>query len=297
MLFRCSTPLISIVFIILSSLILSSCQHAPSSKMINDLSDITLADIAFESGDMRAAIRLYQKVLAKPVNTDGTDTDGTNTDNNLDDTVQKQHIERSNYALAKAYRLIKQSDLSLHYLTMVNTKNANYYRLQGLNYLDSTRYTLAIVAFELALEQKSNDAVSLNGLGVAHSWSGQYQQSHGYLMQALALNPVQLEYKNNLALNYILRQQSKEAVRLLWPIFKHQQASDKIRNNLALALVLDNEEKAARQVLAQTLNQLQVEQNIAYFKHFGAVNTPNKVTPQVNTSADANLDSKKSQEY
>lgn len=258
------------LFTVLLSLILLGCQHSPNPKIVDDLSDITLADIAFESGDMRGAIRLYQKVLAKPIDS-----------NNL---LAKAHAEHSYFSLAQAYRSIKQSDLSLHYLAKMNKKNADYYRLQGLNYLDSARYPLAIAALGLALEQQSADPISLNGLGVAYSWSGKYQQSHDYLMKALALQPMQPEYKNNLALNYILRQQPKEAIRLLWPIVQRQQASDKIRNNLALALVLDDKEKSARQVLSKALNHMQVEQNILYFKRFSAAsmrvcNKP-KISPE-----------------
>ena len=75
-----------------------------------------------------------------------------------------------------------------------------------------------------------------------------------------------MNIKNNLALNHILQQHYKQAIKLLLPIYQQQASTAKIRNNLAMALTLNGNQKYARKVLAKDFNKQQIEQNIQYFR-------------------------------
>ncbi|WP_197061222.1 tetratricopeptide repeat protein [Colwellia psychrerythraea] len=246
------------------STLLSGCQ-TPAPEIKANLSETTLANIALQSGDMRSAIALYQKILLsaeQQVNEDKDYTESTA------ETADRVHILLS---LGLAYRAIEQNELAVHYLKKVteqSEKNLAAWRQLGLNYLDQQDYKAAEQAFSHAIAINAFDSTSLNGLGVSYSWLQSYQAAHQYLMQALALSPGSLEFKNNLALNYILREQYLAAIKLLLPLYQQQRSSEKMRNNLAFALTLNGNEKQAKRVLANDYNQEQIEQNIKYYLQF-----------------------------
>ncbi|NRA72998.1 MAG: tetratricopeptide repeat protein [Gammaproteobacteria bacterium] len=226
------------------SLILAGCQIQPPA-LKTKLSDLRLAEIAHHSGDIRTAIGLYQSLLLKKPD---------------------DHSVLLN--LSQAYRQIQQPELARHYIDQLLTlkpSNMHAWRELGLIQLDQQDYTNAQQSLSKAQQLSPQDITSLNALGVANSWLKNYQQAHRYLIQAMALAPGNIKFKNNLALNHILQQQYQAAIKLLYPLYQQQQSSVKIRQNLALALVMSDNETLARKVLAQDLNQLQVQQNIDYY--------------------------------
>jgi Flp pilus assembly protein TadD len=232
---------------------LSACQTPPD-KIKHKLSDNTLADIALQSGDMRSAIGLYQNLLA---NYDKNQPD------NLTDKVSLL------VPLAQAYRALGQSELAIHYLkqaNMISPDSLLSWRELGFNYMDQQQYDAAKDAFGFAININNMDISSLNGMGIVCSWLKDYHSAHKYLIQALALKPGNIEYKNNLALNYILQHEYRSAISLLLPLYQQQRSTAKMRNNLALALTLNGNEDYARQVLAKDFNQQQIEQNINYYQ-------------------------------
>ncbi|PAJ72555.1 hypothetical protein CJF42_20600 [Pseudoalteromonas sp. NBT06-2] len=251
------------VIIFLSIVINSGCQSPPD-KIKHELSDTTLADIALQSGDMRSAISIYQKLL---------------TEDSKEKLLKPTEKVTLLVSISKAYRALMQSELAIHYLLQaksIDPKHLATNRSLGLNYLDQQQYKAAIEAFSHALQSSSLDTISLNGIGVANSWLQQYESAHKYLMQAQALKPGNIEYKNNLALNHILQKHYKQAIKLLLPIYQQQASTAKIRNNLAMALTLNGNQKYARKILATDFNKQQIEQNIQYF-HFSQNNQSQSV--------------------
>lgn len=249
-------------------ILLSGCQ-TPAPEIKADLSETTLANIALQSGDMRSAIALYQKLLLSADQQVNADKDYTAS---TAETTERIDILLS---LGLAYRVIEQNELAVHYLkqvTELSETNLAAWRQLGLNYLDQQDYKAAEQAFSQAIAIDAFDSTSLNGLGISYSWLQSYQSAHQYLIQALALSPGSLEYKNNLALNYILQAQYLAAIKLLLPLYQQQRSSEKMRNNLAFALTLNGNETQAKQVLAKDYNQEQIEQNIKYYLQFSHTN-------------------------
>ena len=254
--------------------VLSGCQ-TPVPEIKAELSETTLANIALQSGDMRSAIALYQKLLVSADRQASEDYSAS-----AEETAEKIDVLLS---LASAYRGIEQNELAVHYLkqvTVLSTNNLAAWRQLGLNYLDQQDYQSAEQAFSQAITINAFDITSLNGLGVSYSWQHSYQSAHQYLMQALALSPGSLEFKNNLALNHILREQYLAAIKLLLPLYRQQRSSEKMRNNLAFALTLNGNKNQAKRVLSKDYNQEQIEQNIKYYLQFSHASKLNLITEQ-----------------
>jgi Flp pilus assembly protein TadD len=267
---------ILLVLNILGLVLLTGCQ-SPTPEIKADLSETTLANIALQSGDMRSAIALYQKLLLSADQQVNADKDYTA---NAGETADRIHILLS---LGLAYRAIEQNELAVHYLKQVteqSEKNLAAWRQLGLNYLDQQDYKAAEQAFGQAIAINAFDSTSLNGIGVSYSWLHSYKAAHKYLMQAMALSPGSLEFKNNLALNYILREQYIAAIKLLLPLYQQQRSSEKMRNNLAFALTLNGNEKQAKRILANDYNQEQIEQNIKYYLQFSKTSKLDLTTEQ-----------------
>ena len=254
--------------------VLSGCQ-TPVPEIKAELSETTLANIALQSGDMRSAIALYQKLLVSADRQASEDYSAS-----AEETAEKIDVLLS---LASAYRGIEQNELAVHYLkqvTELSTNNLAAWRQLGLNYLDQQDYQAAEQAFSQAITINAFDITSLNGLGVSYSWQHSYQSAHQYLMQALALSPGSLEFKNNLALNHILREQYLAAIKLLLPLYRQQRSSEKMRNNLAFALTLNGNKSQAKRVLSKDYNQEQIERNIKYYLQFSHASKLNLITEQ-----------------
>ena len=254
--------------------LLSGCQ-TPVPEIKAELSETTLANIALQSGDMRSAIALYQKLLASADRQVSEDYSAS-----AEETAERIDVLLS---LASAYRGIEQNELAVHYLkqvTVLSTNNLAAWRQLGLNYLDQQDYQAAEQAFSQAITINAFDITSLNGLGVSYSWQHSYQSAHQYLMQALALSPGSLEFKNNLALNHILREQYLAAIKLLLPLYRQQRSSEKMRNNLAFALTLNGNKSQAKRVLSKDYNQEQIERNIKYYLQFSHASKLNLITEQ-----------------
>ena len=232
--------------LVTAAVLLTGCQTTQDDQS-ETLSDTTLAAIALESGDTRSAVKLYQQLLeADPANPDIL------------------------LPLAKAYRALASPQLAEHYLRQIPEPalTAATWREIGLARLDQQHYAPATEAFDKALTLAPRDVASLNGLGVAASWLKQHDRSHDALLQALAMEPGNIRYTNNLALNHILRGQYEPAIRLLYPLYRQQRATAKIRSNLALALALSDREERARQVLASDLSTDDIEQNLRFYRQF-----------------------------
>jgi len=236
---------LSMILIIGLAVLLSGCQTSPPA-LKDKVSDLRLAQIAHQSGDIRTAISLYQKLLEKNLNDNST-----------------------LLSLSQAFRQIQQPELARFYidkLIALDPNQAASWRELGLIELDQKYYAKAQQALNKALALAPQDITTLNALGVANSWLKNYDIAHDLLIQAMALAPGNVKFKSNLALNHILQSQYQAAIKLLYPLYQQQRSNLKIRQNLALALAMSDNETSARKVLARDFNQLQVQQNIDYYR-------------------------------
>lgn len=238
----------------------------PEQPPLTKLSDKRLAEIAQKSGDFKTSARLYRKLL-------------------------QQEPENKYFvlALSNIYRDVKQPEVAIKLLLSKLSSepeqaaasaaiDIKLWQTLGLAYLDTANYPEAKKALLTSLQFESNQqankaqtnkAQSYNALGVAHSWLGQYQQAQDSFNQALQIKPRHVEYQSNLALNFILQQNYKQSVAVLFPLYQQGRSSAKMRQHLALALVKLSHYAQARQILAEDLLPQQIEHNINYYKALG----------------------------
>ena len=131
----------------------------------------------------------------------------------------------------------------------------------------------AVPQFEQALK-KANDPRLYNGLGVAHDMLDDYKMAQAYYRTGLELAPGNAELANNLGLSLLLSGDAKGAVGVLRRLVGNPRATPRHRLNLALALVLAGEDKAAGEIARIDLDPASADAQIAYFETLKAISNP-----------------------
>jgi Flp pilus assembly protein TadD len=193
---------------------------------------LNVADAAIAGGDPDMALSVSQSVLA---------TDSGNVDAMV-------HEGDAYYALGRcpaaeaAYRLALQHDA---HATAAAT---------GLGRcLLKTDPAGAEAAFEAAVQDDPGNANALNDLGIARDLQGNFAGAVDPYQRALIANPALTAAEVNLGLSLALSGNGPEALQYLGPLATSQQATPKIREDYAAALVASGRDDEAKQVLAVDL--------------------------------------------
>ena len=141
----------------------------------------------------------------------------------------------------------------------------------------------AVQQFENALKS-SNDPRLYNGLGVAHDMLDDYKMAQGYYRTGLELAPANTELANNLGLSLLLAGDRSGAVSVLRQLAGSPQATVRHRLNLALALVMTGDDKAAAQIARIDLDPTAADAQIAYFETLKAIADPKAVRSAIGAS-------------
>ncbi len=124
----------------------------------------------------------------------------------------------------------------------------------------------AELAFEAAVQNDSANAVAWNDLGIARDLQGKYQAARQPYEKSLLLAPGQLATEVNLGMSLALSGDAADALQYLGPLATGAEATPKIRQDYAAALVAAGRDADARQVLAVDLAPDQVDRLMAVFK-------------------------------
>ncbi|MDX6750118.1 tetratricopeptide repeat protein (plasmid) [Geminicoccaceae bacterium 1502E] len=103
------------------------------------------------------------------------------------------------------------------------------------------------------------DVTAWNMLGVALDRQGRHGEAQTVYRSGLALAPASIPLRNNLALSMALSGDPREAIEILQLLPPSPAIAKRVRHNLAVALLADGDEPAARELLAQDLPAAQLD--------------------------------------
>ncbi|WP_261886622.1 tetratricopeptide repeat protein [Vibrio pomeroyi] len=236
------------IYLLGLALILVGCQST-SNVETETTEDMKVAEVALMNGKPESAMDLYRKLLAA----------------NPDD---PQLLLLMGSAANQASRY----DEALHYLQRgieLNQSSAIYREL-GRSWLALGELEQATSALEESVRLEASDDVAQNSLGVSYSLNKQYSKARECYSNALSLMPSSNEYRNNLAMAWILDGKPDQGIRILHPIFVRGEASVKLQLNLALAYALSGDSDSAKSIARAHLSQPEYANNSLYYQELAA---------------------------
>ncbi|MDN3612285.1 tetratricopeptide repeat protein [Vibrio ostreicida] len=167
-------------------------------------------------------------------------------------------------------------DEALHYLVKGHqlAPSAAFERELGRAHLALGNISLASAALEHSVVERHQDDVALNSLGVSYALNRQYGKARQSFQEALTVRPDSEEYKNNLALSWLLDGQPQHSIEILYPIYQRGEASRKLRLNLALSYAFMGRLDAARAIASQDLSKAELENNLEYYQRIASLEAP-----------------------
>lgn len=235
--------------------LLTGCSSNKLSQVEEIHADRELAELALQSGRPESAITIYRKQL----------------DLQPKDTALL-------LALGTAYNQVSEFDLALHYLNQADAllvDEPDVMRGQILREKGNAQQGLgnvegALLDLKQAAILLPHDAKVLNSLGINYALFKEYSQARTVFTAALANAPENLEYRNNLALAWILDGQPQQGIDVLYSHYLRGSSTSKSRQNLALAFAMKGDVKAAEVIAKQDLTKAELENNIAYYQQLQA---------------------------
>lgn len=245
-------------------LVLAACTQPGSQQGANTSADamgpntLNVADAAIAGGDPNMALSISQSVLKD-------DPD------NVDALV---HEGNAYYALDRCLPAQAAYQLALKY----DAKSSPAYTGLGRCLL-KTDPASAEKAFEAAVAADPGNADAWSDLGIARDLQGNFQGAVVPYQQAILANPGSIATEVNLGLSLALSGHGPEALQYLGPLAAGQNATPKIREDYAVALIASGRNAEARQVLSVDLPPEQVQQAMDGFSALIANSIQNPVPP------------------
>ena len=222
--------------------LLAACQAQPvaapqSTDDAGNAGVLNVADAAIAGNDPEMALKVSQSVLA---------TDPTNTD-------ALYHEAAAYYAVGRCEDAVAAYKVALGIDPTSSQAETGIGRC-----LLKTNATQAEQAFEAAVQDDPGNAAALNDLGIARDLQGNYTGATQPFNQALLISPGNTSTEVNLGFSLALSGDGADALQYLGPLATGSDATPKIREDYAAALVAAGRSDEARQVLAVDLPPDQV---------------------------------------
>jgi Flp pilus assembly protein TadD len=242
-------------FMAIMLLLLASCtersvpdtipRQPPSASLSTWKPSLHLADTALSRGAPAMALRISDDLLAKnPRNAEA--------------------LARRGDALAGLDRV---SEAAVSYKMAIDVEPNNVQALLGLGRLRLTQDPAAAEAlFVRAMTVDPNNAVVLSNLGVARDVQGHHAAAQDAYRLALGAAPAFMSAQVNLSLSLALSGNADEAVRELRPLAASPDAGPLVRQDLALALTLDDRKDEAAAILGRDMRPDQVRDALYAFE-------------------------------
>lgn len=228
-------------------LLLASCgQQNPANNTAAQIGTNTLnvADAAIAGGDPNMALSVSQSILTSdPGNVQALEHEGN-----------------AYYALNRCPAAIAAYQLALEHDPKASAAETGQGRC-----LLKTDPSAAEQAFLRAVQDDPGNANALNDLGIARDLQGNFAGAAAAYQKALLADPSLTAVEVNLGLSLALSGNGPLALQYLGPLATSPQATPKIRQDYAAALVATGRVSEARQVLAVDLPPDQVNSAINGF--------------------------------
>ncbi len=200
---------------------------------------LNVADAAIAGGDPNMALSVSQSILkSDPDNTDALVHEGD-----------------AYYALDRCPSAIAAFRLALKYDAKSSPAETGLGRC-----LLRTDPRAAEEAFMAAVRDDPGNADALNDLGIARDLQGHFSEAVEPYEKALLADPSLTATEVNLGLSLALSGHGAEALQYLGPLAAGQEATPKIREDYAAALIATGRDAQARQVLAVDLPSDKVDE-------------------------------------
>ncbi|MBU2896688.1 tetratricopeptide repeat protein [Vibrio hepatarius] len=224
------------------SLLMFGCQSTGTQKTDQDLK---LALTALTNGHAENALVIYKHKLKQ-----------------APDDAQLLFLAGSACNQAARY------DEALYYLNKGSAvaPSSEFDRELGRAHLALGNIRLATNTLLKAVDNNQDDDIALNSLGVTYSLQKNYIKARSAFKGAINIRPDSLEYRNNLALGWLLDGQPEQSIQILYPIYLRGEATSKVRLNLALAYAANGKIDAAKTIAMSELNQSELESTLAYYQ-------------------------------
>lgn len=226
-----------------SALLLAACAQTQQTAQTNQgappigPNTLNVADAAIAGGDPNMALSVSQSVLATdPANVDALEHEGD----------AYYALNRCPAAQAAYQLALKQNPTATEAQTGI-----------GRCFLKTDPH-MAELAFEQAVQDDPGNANALNDLGIARDLQGNFAGAVDPYQRALLANPALTAAEVNLGLSLALSGNGPEALQYLGPLATSPQATPKIREDYAAALVASGRVDEARHVLGVDLPPEQV---------------------------------------
>jgi Flp pilus assembly protein TadD len=128
----------------------------------------------------------------------------------------------------------------------------------------------AELLFLSVLEREPRNAVALNNLGIAHDLQGDHPSAQDAYRRALGADPTMRAAEVNLALSMALHGQAANAVQILAPLARKQEASRRLQHDFAAVLTMAGDKEAARKILSEDLTPEQIERALLGYEALGS---------------------------
>ena len=239
----------------LLTLLLASCsarQPTPTlaARPVTALSDakpgLDIAKVALESGALATAEHVVAGILAE------------NPDDVAALLIQAEALRQAGDALG-AESSVKQA---------YRLRPGNVHVLAELGKIQLGRDAeTAEATFRRALSLDADDQAAMTDLGVSLDMQGKHKQAQSIYRDVLSLHGEnQLAARVDLGLSLALTGDSQEAIEQLRPAAALPNVTSKVRQDLAAALTLAGDRKAAEDILGHDMSQEQVASSISGYQ-------------------------------
>ncbi len=219
---------------------------------------LNVADAAIQGGDPNMALSISQSILKDDPN-------------NVDALV---HEGDAYYALGRCLPAQAAYQMALKYDAKSSPAETGLGRC-----LLKTDPAGAQRAFQAAVAADPGNGAAWSDLGVAFDLQGNFQAAVEPYQQAILANPGSIATEVNLGLSLALSGHGPEALQYLGPLATGRNATPKIRQDYAAALIASGRDSDARQVLAVDLPPDQVQQAMDGFSALIASSIQNPAPP------------------
>jgi Flp pilus assembly protein TadD len=172
-------------------------------------------------------------------------------------------------AYAKALRATEQRAQAVAVLQQASMRNTNNMKLLGAYgraLADAGEYAEALDALERAHTPDNPDWRILNAQGAVLDQMGRHDEAQRHYSAALKIVPNEPSVLSNLGLSYLLQKNLKRAEFTLRRAVGQQNASPKVRQNLALVVGLEGRYAEAEKIASADLPPGEAEANVAYLR-------------------------------
>lgn len=224
--------------------------------------ELRLAAAARASGQLEAAVNIYQKLLrAEP-----------------DAPAVRAALAETLFEQGANARAVAEYDHALSGPIASDDVKAAALVGRGRAYLALGRPAAAERDFDFALGLRPASAVALNGRGVAADMQGRHGEAQDLYRMALAHDPGNERVRSNLGLSFALAARFDDAVAELAPIAAIADRAPKARHNLALAFGLMGEGEKAKKLTNDSLGVVAAEGNSRFYAAMRDAVQPDETT-------------------